>query len=70
MKPSILGYYYYLGVSLWQFYLAACGISFLSYVAFGISSALVSCEAFNLLVGIDGETGGLGDWERVWWFVI
>ncbi len=29
-------------VSLWQFYLAACGISFLSYVAFGISSALVT----------------------------
>ncbi len=29
-------------VSLWQFSLAACGISFLSYVAFGISSALVT----------------------------
>ncbi|NET78960.1 MFS transporter [Okeania hirsuta] len=29
-------------VSLWQFYLAACGISFLSYVALGPSSALIT----------------------------
>ncbi len=31
-----------IAVSLWQFYLAACGMSFLSYVAFTISSALVT----------------------------
>ncbi len=31
-----------IAVSLWQFYLAACGISFLSYVALGPSSALVT----------------------------
>ena len=31
-----------IAVSLWQFYLAACGISFLSYVAFAIGSALVT----------------------------
>ncbi len=38
-----LGIFLLIGaVSLWQFYLAACGISFLSYVAFTLSSVLVT----------------------------